>query len=416
MSYIQQLQNKLNFEKIFFTLVLIFAFILPLSRALISLIIILLIIVWGIQGDFKNKINTIKNNKVLMALFFFILWNFISLLWTDYSEHLLRTIRLNFYLLGVFIIATSIKKEQISSIITAFLSGMFISEMIAYGVFFELWTFKHATPATPSPFMMHIDYSVFLAFSSMLLLNRLFSSLYSLKEKFFISFFFLTVTGNLFLSTGRTGQVAFIAAIFVLSIIHFRLSIKSFFISLLLLISIFSSAYMLSNSFVIRVNDTVKDVTRVFNKDLNGSWGIRAAYWIITYDSFKEHPFGSGLGNYSKAIKEQISKNNYTFIDKRSKQFMEKYHPHNQYLLIILESGFIGLLLFFNLIYQMLVFKIKDKEIKELSTLFVTIFFVSCLAEPLLIKQFTLVLFVLFMGLFTLNNSNFKEKNLNHEK
>jgi O-antigen ligase len=337
-----------------------------------------------------------------MAIAFFIFWNFITLLWTDYSEHLLRTIRLNFYLLGIFIIATSIKKEKINSIITAFLSGMFVSEMIAYGVFFGLWTFKHATPVTPSPFMMHMDYSVFLAFSSMLLLNRLFSSTYTLKQKFFIGFFFFTVTGNLFLSTGRTGQVALIAAIFVLSFIHYRLTIKSFFISILLLITIFSSAYALSNSFVMRVHQTQKDVTNIFHSNLNGSWGVRVAYWIITYDAVKEHPFGNGLGNYSQAIQEQFKHHDYKFLTDSRKVFMSNLHPHNQYLLIILDTGFIGFLLFLNIIYQLLIYKIKDKEIKEISILFATIFFASCLAEPLLIKQFTLVLFVLFIGLFTI--------------
>lgn len=409
MSYMQQLRSKLNFEKIFFILVVVFAFILPLSRALISLIIILLILFWLLEGKFKEKLKKIKENRVLMAIAFFILWSFITLLWTDYSEHLLRTIRLNFYLLGLFIIATSIKKENIASIITAFLSGMFISEIIAYGVFFELWTFKHATPVTPSPFMMHMDYSVFLAFSSMLLLNRLFSSIYSFKEKVFIAFFFLTVTGNLFLSTGRTGQVALIAAIFVLSFIHYRVTIKSFFISSALLITIIFSAYTISDSFVMRVNQTQKDVTNILNNNLNGPWGVRLAYWIITYDAFKEHPFGNGLGNYSQAIQEQMKNNDYDFLNDGRKEFMAKIHPHNQYLLIILDTGFVGFLLFLNIIYQLLIYRIKDKETKELSILFTTIFFISCLAEPLLIKQFTLVLFVLFMGLFTITDSKDRE-------
>ncbi len=409
MTYIQQLRSTLNFEKIFFVLVIVFAFIIPLSRALISLITVLLILFWLFEGDFKNKFKKIKDNRVLIAITLFILWNFITLLWTDYSGNLSRTIRLNFYLIALFVIATSIKREQIKPIITAFLSGMFISEIIAYGVFFEFWSFKHATPVTPSPFMMHMDYSVFLAFSSMLLLNRLFSSIYSLKEKLFIAFFFFTVTGNLFLSTGRTGQVALIAAIFVLSFIHYRLTIKSFFISTLLLITIFSSAYSLSDSFVMRVDNTKHDVTNIVNNNLNGPWGVRLAYWIITYDAFRSHPFGNGLGNYSQAIQEQLKQHNYNFLNDGRKKFMSNLHPHNQYLLIILDTGFVGFLLFLNIIYQMLIFKIKEKEIKEISILFTTIFFVSCFAEPLLIKQFTLVLFVLFMGLFSITDSKIKE-------
>jgi O-antigen ligase len=406
LQLLQTIQNKINFQKVFFYLVITFAFILPLSRALISLIIILLILFWVLEGNFKLKLKAIKNDKLLFAIAIFILWSLVSIFWSDISKDLYRGIRLNLYLVALFVIATSIKKEQIPSIITAFLAGMFVSEIIAYGVFFEIWSFGHATPVTPSPFMMHIDYSVFLALSSVLLLNRLFSSLYSTKEKLVMLFFFFTVTGNLFLSTGRTGQVALIAALIVLPIIHYRVSIKSFSISLILLVVIFFSAYNLSSSFVMRVNNTKTDIEKILNSNLNGSWGTRAAYWIITFDSFKEHPLGSGLGNHKYAIQEQVTKQNYQFINNRTKQYMGKHHPHNQYLLVLLQSGFIGLILFLNIIYQLLKYKMDTPEIKELSILFVTIYFVSCFAEPLLIKQFTLVLFVLFVGLFVASNNS----------
>ena len=410
MLKIQLLKNRLDFEKIFFYLVITFAFILPLSRALVSLIIMLLIVFWLLEGDFQKKFTTIKNNKLLLSISLFLLWSFVSIFWSDFSKDLLKGMRLNLYFLSFFVIATSIKREHINKIITAFLSGMFISEIIAYGVFFELWTFKHATPLNPSPFMMHIDYSVFLAFSSILLLNRIFSKFYSVKEKLILFLFFLTVTGNLFLSIGRTGQVALIVALIILPIIHYKLSIKSFFISLLLLATIFFSAYSLSNSFVMRINNASSDISKIMHSNLNSSWGIRIAYWIITFDAFKEHPFGYGLGNHKLAIQKQIEKNKYLFINQESKEFMSNYHPHNQYLLIILQTGFIGFLLFLNIIYQLFQYKMQDQELKELSILFITIYFVSCLAEPLLIKQFPLVLFILFVGLFTadgMNKSNF---------
>jgi len=410
MLKIQLLKNRLDFEKIFFYLVITFAFILPLSRALVSLIIMLLIVFWLLEGDFQKKFTTIKNNKLLLSISLFLLWSFVSIFWSDFSKDLLKGMRLNLYFLSFFVIATSIKREHINKIITAFLSGMFISEIIAYGVFFELWTFKHATPLNPSPFMMHIDYSVFLAFSSILLLNRIFSKFYSVKEKLILFLFFLTVTGNLFLSIGRTGQVALIVALIILPIIHYKLSIKSFFISLLLLATIFFSAYSLSNSFVMRINNASSDISKIMHSNLNSSWGIRIAYWIITFDAFKEHPFGYGLGNHKLAIQKQIEKNKYLFINQESKEFMSNYHPHNQYLLIILQTGFIGFLLFLNIIYQLFQYKMQDQELKELSILFITIYFVSCLAEPLLIKQFPLVLFILFVGLFAadgMNKSNF---------
>ena len=394
--------TKPTFEKVFYYTVLTLAFILPLSRALISFIVILLPALWLFEGNLKQKFNSIKSNNFQLSLLIFIAFSAVAMLWSTNYKDALSAFRMTSYLFTIFVIASSIKKEQVANIITAFLSGMFIGELIAYGIFFELWTFKYGTPQNPTPFMMHIDYSIFMAFSSILLLNRLLSNHYTKKEKIFLFFFFLTVTGNLFLSTGRTGQVAYIASIFVMSILHFRFTIKSFFISFLLLSVISTSAYNLSSSFELRVSQAISDVKKISQLNLNSSIGIRTAFWITTYDSFKEHPFGTGLGDYKLATKDQLSKHNYTFINENSKKFMTTAHPHNQYLLIILQMGFIGLILFLNLIYQYFKLKIIEKETKELSILFATIFFIGSLAEPLLMKQFTLVLFVLFTGLFAI--------------
>jgi len=227
------------------------------------------------------------------------------------------------YFLALFVIATSIKKEQIQSIITAFLLGMFISEIIAYGVFFELWTFKNATVENPSPFMMHIDYSVFMAFTSLLLLNRIFANHYELKEKLVYAFFFLTVTGNLFLAQGRTGQVALIAGVFVMTIIHYRVTLKSVLISTLLLSSLFTIAYNVSDSFKMRAHDGLSDIQKITNMNLNSSWGVRVAYCITTYDIVKENPLlGVGLGDYMDQTALVLETKEYPYLSEATKDFI----------------------------------------------------------------------------------------------
>lgn len=400
------LKDKINFEKTLYYSVLIFAFILPLSRALISFFIIFLPFLWMIEGDFTRKYNQIKSNKLLLAIFLFLTFSILSIVWSENMTVGFKHLRLTMYFLALFVIATSIKKEQVQPIITAFLLGMFISEVIAYGVFFELWTFKNATVQNPSPFMMHIDYSVFMAFTSLLLLNRIFANHYELKEKLIYVFFFLTVTGNLFLAIGRTGQVALIVGVFVMSIIHFRITIKSFLISTLLLFSIFTIAYSMSDSFKVRVSSAIDDVQKISEMNLNSSWGIRVAYYITSYDILKENPLlGVGLGDYRDQTTLMLETHEYPYLNEDTKKFMKKFHPHNQYLLILLQMGVVGLILFFYLIYQVFKLKIDDPEIKELSMLFATIFFVSCIPEPLFAKQFTLALFILFIGLFSIKDS-----------
>jgi len=379
----------------------LFAFILPLSRAGISFFVIILPILWLIEGDFKRKFEQIKSNKLLVAISAYLLFSIISALWSSNIEQTLNVLRLNSYWLLLFVIATKVKREQIGTIISSFLAGMFVSEIIAYGVFFELWTFRDATVQNPSPFMFWIDYSVFMAFTSILLLNRILSKNYNLKEKILFSLFFISVTGNLFLAIGRTGQVAFIVAIFVLMVIHYRFSIKSLLFSLVFLSAIFTTAYQLSDTFKQRSHSAINDINNIKNMNLNGSWGIRVAYWITTFDIVKDNPIiGIGLGDFKDETAKITQTNNYEFLTKKTKAFMADNDPHNQYLLVLLQMGIIGICLFLYMIYQIIKLNIKEVELKELSILFVTIFFVSCFAEPLFFKQFTIALFILFVGIF----------------
>jgi O-antigen ligase len=393
-------KSQINFHTIYFYTIALFAFTMPLSRAAISLFVILLPVIWIIEGNIKNKWHYIKQNKALLFFLLFLLFSFASILWTSNYDDAKRPLRLLSYFFTLFVIATSLKKEYVEKIISSFLAGMFISEIIAYGVFFELWTFKYATTQNPSPFMNHLDYSVFLAFSSILLLYRLFSKHYSTKEKLFLGFFFLTVTGNLFLSTGRTGQVAFLVTIFVMSFLHFKFSWRSILLSILLISTISTSAFFLSKSFQTRIHQAQSNISQILQSDFRSSWGIRTAYWITTYNILKENPLiGVGIGDYLDATKSELSKTSYD-PKKFNIEFMGKNTPHNQYLLILTQIGIIGFMLFLIFVIYFIKYKITDKGLNDLSILFMSIFLVSFLADTFLMQQYTLALFSLFIGLF----------------
>lgn len=121
--------------------------------------------------------------KTLLTIILFYCVILFSAIISSNEETASKFIRLYGYWIVIIIIATSLKKEYISAVITSF-TRMFVSEIIAYGVFFELWEFGKATKENPSPFMMHIDYSIFLAFTLMLLFNRIISKIIVLKRNF----------------------------------------------------------------------------------------------------------------------------------------------------------------------------------------------------------------------------------------
>jgi len=393
--------KKIDIDKIIYYSILIFAFTLPLSRASISLFMIVLPLLWLYQGDIKNKIKALLNSKLIIAIILFTIYSALSALWSEDMTKTFRHLRLLLYFFTIFVIATSVKKEQIQSVISAFLYGMFVSEIISYGVFFELWSFKNATVSNPVPFMYHTTYSIFLAFTSILLLNRIVAKHYSLKERIIYIIFFFTITGNLFLTEGRIGQVALIFGIIILSLIHYRISFKAIFLSIFIIISTLFMASSLSDTFNKRVNDSITDVKNISNLNLNGSWGIRVAYYITTYDIVKDNIlFGVGLGDYVEETKEILKKDKYNFLSKQTRDFMGTFSPHNQFLMTLLQMGIIGFILLVYMLYQIFKLKINNPEIKELSILFSVVFIVGCMAEPFLKVQFAIALFVLFTSLF----------------
>jgi len=128
--------------------------------------------------------------------------------------------------------------------------------------------------------------------------------------------------------------------------------------------------------------------------------GVRSIYWLVTYNILKENPFGAGLGDFENVVAVELLKDKYKFLTAETKTFMSHMHPHNQYLLILLQMGVIGIVLFIYFIYQIFNLKIKNIELKQLSILFILIYTIGFFGEPLLNKQFTLSLFALFIGLF----------------
>lgn len=385
-------------DRTFYYSALAFAFTLPLSRAAVSFFIIWFVVLFLARREYKTSWEIIKTSRALQLMGLFIAFMFTSLLWSGNIHEALNQIRLYSYWVIIPILATTLKKEWLPNIITAFLAGMFISEIVAYGIFFEWWTYKNSTPDYPSPFMFHIHYSVFLAVTSITLLSRLLSDRYTWQSKLPMFLFLLTSTGNLMISTGRTGQLALLVALAVAVIIHYRLTIKSFFIFILLSTILFLGAYSSINLFQKRFDMAVSDIRQFQEGNFNTSWGLRAAFWIVTYDIIREHPMlGIGIGDYKSAAAETLAKNDHNFTPE-TVQWCSSTHYHNQYLMILAQTGIIGFTLMLWMLIEVFRLKIATRELKEFSVLGLTVFIVACIAEPLWILQFPIILFVFIVS------------------
>ena len=224
--------KNLNLDKTFQFLLIILAFLMPLTVFGGNLIIVIICILWLFSGNYKSKFDQIINNKLMLASIVFFCLHVVGLLWTEdlaWGQHIVHKM---WYFIGLFpILYTIVRKDYISHYISAFILAISITEVCSYLVWFEvIEPFKNATVINPTPFMSHISYNPILAFAIYLVLHEIFFNKKITNLVFSLySFFAISMTINMFITGGRAGQVVFfiMLAIIVFQILE-KQRIKSF--------------------------------------------------------------------------------------------------------------------------------------------------------------------------------------------
>lgn len=130
---------------------------------------------------------------------------------------------------------------------------------------------------------------------------------------------------------------------------------------------------------------------------------------MITYDILKENLIlGVGIGDYKDVIIETLNKEPFNKFPIQMINMMEKTHAHNQFLMILIQMGLVGMILVIMIFYFLVRTSLKfTGENKNIFLLFLVIFFISSNTDPSWYKQFTLVLWLLFSGLISIGDIGF---------
>ncbi len=397
---------SMDYQKILNYLFIGLAFSLPVSKAGVSLFEILIILVWAIEGNWKVRFQEYSSSKVIMTLFMFISLLIISLFWAKDLLEGIAYIGKYWHFLIILVLFTELKKEYIPVLISSFLSGVFLCEVVSYGIFFEIWKYKDVLPTDPSPFMDHISYSVFLAFTAMILLCRIFSEFDS-KKKFIYILLLISVTTNLFLNGGRTGQVAFIVALIVLTFLNTKEKVKAVFISMLALVVILSTAYVLSPNFNLRITQFVTSIDKIYVENkYNSSTGIRLSLWIMGLDEITDSiSVGNGIGNEMINLEHYAKKHGFPIDD-----YAVYSDHHNMFITYGVLLGQLGLIILIGLFYLIFTLKIEDPLYGNLNKVFITIFALWSFTGITFHAMDPMTLFVFFVGLFNAMSHNLKKR------
>jgi len=386
--------KNLTLDKTYQFLLIILAFLMPLTVFGANVIIVVICLLWLFSGNYKSKFYQIINNRLMLASIVFFCLHLVGLIWTEdltWGLHIVH--KMWYFLLLLPALFTIVRKDYIKHYISAFLLAIALTEICSYLVWFEIVEpFKNATVENPTPFMNHISYNPILSFAIYLVLHELF---FNKKITNFIfslySFFAISMTVNMFITGGRAGQVAFFI---MLSILIFQVLDKqriSAFITILIVIpTIFLTAYQTSDLFQKRVDIAAKALVQYSNED-RSAVGIRINYVINSWQVMKKNPIiGIGTGDFPTE---------YSKINKINSPMMpDSENPHNMYILVLMQLGLVGLFSLLSIFYYQIQYSYNSssKFIRDVGITLPILFLVLMWSDSYLLGHFTTLMYIFF--------------------
>jgi len=275
--------QKFSLDKTYQYLLMALAFLAPLTVFGANFIIVIIVLLWLFSGDYRSKYNQIISSRLLIASIIFFSLHLIGLMWTENLEWGLHIVHKMWYFLLLWPVLYSVtRKEYVKKYVTFFLLAITFTEITSYLVWFEIIPeFKYASVTNPTPYMSHISYNPILAFSIYIVYHQIFFNKKLSRLEFFLySFFAITMTINMFITGGRAGQVMYFAmvSIFIFQFFNYQ-KIKSLFAILIIVPTIFYTAYQMSPLFQQRVDLAVQQ-TLNYSIKTNSAVGQRITFAI----------------------------------------------------------------------------------------------------------------------------------------
>ncbi len=317
-------------------LLVLFAFALPLSTSAASILAILLLFVWMISGNMKEKFREIFHNPVVIAVLFYIVLHIIGLLWSEDLEWGFEILKKQWKLLLLPVFLTLAKKEHTKYYMGAFVAAIFLKACKAYLVWLGLITLPVGSVFTTVG-TSHVIYNPMLALACYIILQNLLFGENTRPGKWLQAFLFLFLSCNMFVTVGRTGQAAFFVLLAVALIQFFYIRSKKMLLAgLILLPLLLPTTYLVSSTFQDRIDTAVSEIQN-FNSGKVTSMGCRVWYCKNTLQLIRQNWItGTGTGDYPGEYKK--------INEKYSPTMPNTDNPHNQYLLTVAQFGIAGLI------------------------------------------------------------------------
>ncbi len=351
-SFNQLMQDRIKAFGIVSCLFL--AFCSEISTSLTVVAIILLLSSFLLSGDWSDKWQKSKD-PIIKASLFLLVWLLIGALYSHAPADAFKALGKYSKLLLIWCLAyfLSIKSSNVKRVIKLLVGAALINLFLIYLNYYvlaESHAIRFSSDVWPSP-KGHFEYGFFMTLSSLsLLLFAIYSKNKRLGKRVSLILGILGFYSVFFLNTSKTGYI--MASSVILLALSLRYRLKGLVLGLLICALILASSFRYASHFRTAAEQTLREVQSFSITSSHELSAELRLYWLKTsLEIIKDNPlraiagFGTGsLKKVSSIHQEKIKDKNHLPIE----------NPHNQFLLLLLENGVIGVLLFAWLLTQIL--------------------------------------------------------------
>ena len=322
---------------------------IPVSVALDNLLLALILVLWFLSANFKEKFFVIRANPVaLLSLALFAL----LVAGTLYGErnpgddlnYLGKYIDLLF--VPIFITLFQDAKTRRHALLGFTLSIgliLLLSYVIALGLPVPGAHFM-GTPANPVVFKLHITHGILMSFGAFLFATFALHEKAARKRGLYALLAALAVYNVVFMVQGRIGYL--LLALLLIYFCYCALRWKGLIAAAVVGVALFSAAYAFSPEFHQRIKLAMEEYSAwdpARASVITSSTGLRLEFYKHSLEIIAEHPLlGAGTGSFPKVYADKI----------KAEGVAPTRNPHNEYLLIAVQIGLIGAGLLLYLFYR----------------------------------------------------------------
>jgi O-antigen ligase len=361
---------------------------IPSSTALMNLFIFLTLVFSLLEGEIKKKCLLVWKNpvsKISLILFFLLIW---SLNWTiDSSEavDVLKKYNELWYIALLLPLFDTNRRRNIG--VKAFLISMGLILFGVYLMYFEIilpieYTLKGRNHHfnVDGGFASHILTNILMAFAMFISGHKLVFAKHFFKLPYIV-FFIFSANYVLFISNGTSGQILGISLLILLLIQHTGIRATLLIPGTLLLIA-FLTISSENNGLRFAIDKMNVRWHHLVSTDTAGN-NTRPRIYIHALKLIADEPWiGTGVGSFEEALRSKQSK----FYEATT---VAKKNPHNEYLMISVQLGAIGLLLLLYLFYIQASNseKIRENEYRYIAQGLVVLIIVGCMGNSMILDS-----------------------------